>query len=394
MRQVAFILTLILMLTTCCNSGSQHERILADINHLTLTDADSARQMLLDMSDKMENAPEDVKAYYQLLTVKANDKALIRHTSDSLICHVAEYFEQHPQSGHLPEAYYYVGRANSDMQNGEKAILYYQKALLIDSTHVTRTLKIRIYAQMSNIYLRNGLYDEAIDMLQLARFYCQEIGDTTGARYCTEDIAAATELQKDTSIQATSKAGMMIRVQKLNTQIKNQLLNERNAQLEKENSQEHFFIWTISFVALLAIAAAIWYIRHLHKQRAFREEEATNVLFPPKNKRQFYDKEIKLLLDTHITNNKVLKDADWITIEERLLAAFPNFKERLFKSYNFSDTEYHICMLIKMEVPPSSIAKLMAIGVSTVSTNRLRMQQKVFDGEGTAKDWDKFILSL
>ena len=193
MRQVAFILTLILMLTTCCNSGSQHERILADINHLTLTDADSARQMLLDMSDKMENAPEDVKAYYQLLTVKANDKALIRHTSDSLICHVAEYFEQHPQSGHLPEAYYYVGRANSDMQNGEKAILYYQKALLIDSTHVTRTLKIRIYAQMSNIYLRNGLYDEAIDMLQLARFYCQEIGDTTGARYCTEDIAAATE---------------------------------------------------------------------------------------------------------------------------------------------------------------------------------------------------------
>jgi hypothetical protein len=51
-------------------------------------------------------------------------------------------------------------------------------------------------------------------------------------------------------------------------------------------------------------------------------------------------------------------------------------------------------MLIKMEVSPSDIAKLMAMGPSAVSQNRLRMQQKVFNGEGTAKDWDKFILSL
>ena len=239
MRQVAFILTLMLMLTTCCNSGSQHERILTDINHLTLTNADSARQMLINMSDEMESATEDEKAYYQLLTVKANDKAFIKHTSDSLICHVAEYFEQHPENGHLPEAYYYVGRANSDMQNGEKALFYFQKALLVDSTHITKTLKIRIYAQMSNISLRNGLFEEAISTLQLARFYCQEIDDTVGMRYCTEDIAAAIEMQKDTSLQAASKAGIMLRIQNLNTQIKNQLLNDRNIQLEKKNCEKN-----------------------------------------------------------------------------------------------------------------------------------------------------------
>jgi predicted transcriptional regulator len=51
-------------------------------------------------------------------------------------------------------------------------------------------------------------------------------------------------------------------------------------------------------------------------------------------------------------------------------------------------------MLIKSEVSPTNIAKLMAISNSAVSQNRLRMQQKVFDGEGTAKDWDNFILSL
>lgn len=395
MRQVAFILTLMLMLTTCCNSGSQHERILADINHLTLTNADSARQVLMDMSGEMGSATEDEKAYYQLLTVKANDKAFIKHTSDSLISRVAEYFEQHPESGHLPEAYYYVGRVNSDMQNGEKALFYFQKALLVDSTHITKTLKIRIYAQMSNIYLRNGLFEEAIGTLQLARFYCQEIDDTVGMRYCTEDIAAAIEMQKDTSLQTASKTGMMLRIQNLNTQIKNQLLNDKNVQLEKKSSQEQFFIWAISIVALFAIAAATWAVFHLRSQRMRRKEEKkTEVASPSQSKRKFYDKEVSQLLETHIINNKVLKNADWKYVEERLLLAFPNFKEKLFSSYHFSDTEYRICMLIKMEVSPSDIAKLMAMGTSAVSQNRLRMQQKVFDGEGTAKDWDKFILSL
>lgn len=90
----------------------------------------------------------------------------------------------------------------------------------------------------------------------------------------------------------------------------------------------------------------------------------------------------------------MLKDSDWKKIEAGLLKAYPAFKEKLLGLYALSDTEYRICMLIKMEVSPSNIADLMAISKSAVSQNRLRMQQKVFDGEGTAKDWDKFVLSL
>ena len=89
-----------------------------------------------------------------------------------------------------------------------------------------------------------------------------------------------------------------------------------------------------------------------------------------------------------------MKDAEWKKIEEKLLKAHPTFKEQLFALYPLSDTEYRICMLIKMEVSPSNIAKLMAFSNSAVTQNRLRMQQKVFDGEGTAKDWDNFVLSL
>ena len=160
-----------LMLTTCCNEVSQHERVLSDIDSLllqpglTTAGADSARQMLLHMSQEMEDADEDTRAYYNLLRVKADERAKKKHVSDSLICTVVQHFEQHDPSGHLPEAYYVAGCVNSYLQNGEKALLYFQKALLCDSTRTTTFLKSRCYAQVGHIYMRNGLLQEALEMV-------------------------------------------------------------------------------------------------------------------------------------------------------------------------------------------------------------------------------------
>ena len=145
MRKVASILLFMLMLTTCCNRVSQHERILSDIDSLTATDAVSARKMLLNMSQEMEGADADTKAYYNLLRVKADERAKKEHTSDSLICAVAEYFEQHDPNGHLAEAYFYAGLVNSSLQNGEKALLYFQKALLCDEENASPYLKSHCY---------------------------------------------------------------------------------------------------------------------------------------------------------------------------------------------------------------------------------------------------------
>lgn len=390
MRKVTFFLTLLLMLTTCCNRRSQHERVLAHIDSLTETDADSARRMLMHIREDMENADEGTRAYYDLLKVKADDKALVKHTSDSLICAVARYFERHPKSGHLPEAYYYVGRANSDIQNGEKALIYFQKALIEDSTHVTTRLKSRLYAQIGYIYLRNGLLEEAISMQQLAFFYCKEIGDTIGMKYSSEDIQTIHALLKDSTIPKMPQTEVLVRVQKLNTQIKNQILRDKNAQLQEENKKERTIAWIASAVifALLLAVAIILYKRRNAASSTISETQT------PCTKRQFYDKDISELLTTHIYNNKILKPTDWTLIEERLLQTFPTFRDDLFSLYHLSETEYHICLLIKLEVSPSNMAKLMATGTSTISQSRLRMQQKVFNGQGTAKDWDNYVLSL
>lgn len=386
MRRTVLSFILLIILTTCCTRrGRQYDAVLADIDSLTEVEADSARKRLAALKPQMEGVKESTRAYYDLLCVKAADKAKVKHTSDSLICEVARYYEAHPKSGHLPEAYYYVGRANSDMQNGEKALIYFQKALLEDSIHVTTRLRSRVFAQMGYIYLRNGLLEDAINMQQLAHFYCEQIGDTLGMRYSAEDIETIRAMSKDLPVSEYSKNEMRAKVQRLNTLVKNQILSSENSKLQSENEEKEHLVWVITLSAVVVAAALVALLLTLRHRRKKQDVPTAQ---------RFYDKDVDHLLTTHIYNNKVLKTADWQVIEERLLASFPTFRNRLYSLYNLSETEYHICLLIKAEVSPSNMAKLMATGNSTISQNRLRMQQKVFNGEGTAKDWDKFILSL
>ena len=386
MRRTVLSFILLIILTTCCTRrGRQYDAVLADIDSLTEVEADSARKRLAALKPQMEGVKESTRAYYDLLCVKAADKAKVKHTSDSLICEVARYYEAHPKSGHLPEAYYYVGRANSDMQNGEKALIYFQKALLEDSIHVTTRLRSRVFAQMGYIYLRNGLLEDAINMQQLAHFYCEQIGDTLGMRYSAEDIETIRAMSKDLPVSEYSKNEMRAKVQRLNTLVKNQILSSENSKLQSENEEKEHLVWVITLSAVVVAAALVALLLTLRHRRKKQDVPTAQ---------RFYDKDVDHLLTTHIYNNKVLKTADWQVIEERLLASFPTFRDRLYSLYNLSETEYHICLLIKAEVSPSNMAKLMATGNSTISQNRLRMQQKVFNGEGTAKDWDKFILSL
>ena len=204
-------------------------------------------------------------------------------------------------------------------------------------------------------------------------------------RYSAEDIETIRAMSKDLPVSEYSKNEMRAKVQRLNTLVKNQILSSENSKLQSENEEKEHLVWVIALSAVVVAAALVALLLTLRHRRKKQDVPIAQ---------RFYDKDVDHLLTTHIYNNKVLKTADWQVIEERLLASFPTFRDRLYSLYNLSETEYHICLLIKAEVSPSNMAKLMATGNSTISQNRLRMQQKVFNGEGTAKDWDKFIHSL
>lgn len=87
-----------------------------------------------------------------------------------------------------------------------------------------------------------------------------------------------------------------------------------------------------------------------------------------------------------------LSNEDWIELSDLIEQLIPSFPQMLKNS--LTEKEYHICLLIRLHISPSSISNLVGLSNSGVSLSRKRMLEKVCGKDGTPKDFDKFILSL
>ena len=372
-----------------CDNDAQMMRTLAEADSLIQTNADRAKHILNAMQDDVESANDDVRAYYSLLKVKTDDKLFVQHKDDSLISYATTYYERVGDS-HLSEAYYFAGRTYSDMLQSEKALFYFLKALE-DSVNVSDFRRSRIFAQIGYVLLRNDLLEEAKKMQELSYFYCSQINDTLGMRYSSEDIHTIDSLIQSGACDSSALNEKMLILQRVNDKVKISALRRENKTLHSGKQSDNTLLFTIIAIILIAVAGIGI---TLYRRNKYKDNEDTTQSSEALPTNKFYDEDIIKMIDSHVKVNKVLKDSEWSMMEEKLLASYPDFKEKLYSRINLSDTEYHICLLLKQDIAPSKIAKVMALGVSSVSQSRLRMQQKAFNGDGTAKDWDRFILSL
>ena len=86
----SLLLVLLLLGFCACGHGS-YPSVLLRADSLASVAPDSARVLLARWADSAGHAPERVRMYHRLLTIKAADKAYVRHTSDSLIKKVVAY---------------------------------------------------------------------------------------------------------------------------------------------------------------------------------------------------------------------------------------------------------------------------------------------------------------
>ena len=126
--------------------------------------------------------------YYQLICLKAKDKAYITHTSDSSILQILKYYEQKGEKKHLPEAYYYAGRVYRDLGDAPQALDYYQKALDVSQSSKDYKLISRIYSQMGTLYLYQRVYNEALSVFKKSYNYDILSNDSIGQIYSLRDI--------------------------------------------------------------------------------------------------------------------------------------------------------------------------------------------------------------
>ncbi len=122
--------------------------------------------------------------FYDFLSIKARDKAYIRHQSDSLILDVMDYYSSHGDGNMHAEALYYGGRVYSDLGDLPNALRYFHDALdeLPEDTE-DLDLRSRILSQTGRLLNKLRLYDEAIPYIESSIGLDRRMNDTKNEVY-------------------------------------------------------------------------------------------------------------------------------------------------------------------------------------------------------------------
>ena len=149
MKLLRIIAAVVTALYFCsCQQNDIQIKQLANIDSVADTDAERALNMLDSIRPYMKNATEASRNYYELLKIKAQDKAYIPQTSDSTITRLVEYYENKGDKRLLPKAYYYAGRIYRKLHDATQAVKYFNMAETSAKKYSKDTkLLANIYAQ-------------------------------------------------------------------------------------------------------------------------------------------------------------------------------------------------------------------------------------------------------
>lgn len=173
MKKVRLLFPILLLMCICACTNKPYPQSLRVADSLIHNNPDSAVILLEELKRSMAFEPQATQMYYQLLTIKAKDKAYITHTSDSLIKTVVKYYEERKDRERLPETYYYAGRVYRDLGDAPQALEYLQKAIDASSDqNGNYQLKSRIYSQMGYLYLYQDIYDKTPEVFKEAYKGC------------------------------------------------------------------------------------------------------------------------------------------------------------------------------------------------------------------------------
>lgn len=187
LRPAHILILLLAALFWGCKRVPQYPMELLRIDSLCYVNPDSGLVQLENLARQMAEADEPIRNYYQLLLVKAHDKAFHKHSSANNILSVLRYYEKMEDSRMLPEAYYYAGRVMRDLGDTPQALDYFQKGLdaldrKTSAAQESNSLRLRsvIYAQMGYLLRLQHLSDQAIEAMKMTYHFDSINQDTTG----------------------------------------------------------------------------------------------------------------------------------------------------------------------------------------------------------------------
>ena len=93
-----------------------------------------------------------------------------------------------------------------------------------------------------------------------------------------------------------------------------------------------------------------------------------------------------------ISEKEKITPEDWEELVTIINSTYNNFTERLQVLYpDISGHEIRICILLKMAIPPLTIANITAHSKQAITSSRKKLYEKTHNQAGTPDLWDKFI---
>ena len=164
MIYVRLLLFMILLSVFSACSGERDAR-LSRVDELSRDSLDKATVLFATIN--RDSLSKSDCNYYDLLTIKLNDKRYVVHTSDSLIRKVMDYAKSHKDDGYYPEALYYGGRVYADIGDYPTALRYFNKALdELTEDNSDMELYCRVLSQTGRLLDKLRLYDQAIPFIE------------------------------------------------------------------------------------------------------------------------------------------------------------------------------------------------------------------------------------
>lgn len=147
-----------------CSKNQPDPRLIAAEAHI-YEDPKAAIEELERMNPEEYDKAD--RRLYDLLMIKAADKAYVRHTSDSLILQTIDYFKSHGPKGRYSEALYYGGRVYSDMGDAPSALDYFHRSLEnLPEDSINSDFEGNVVSQMGRLLGDLKIYSEALKYLE------------------------------------------------------------------------------------------------------------------------------------------------------------------------------------------------------------------------------------
>ena len=334
-----------------------------------------------DMKDSALLALSEVYSLYNEIGAEQQASALCCSMAD--ICRQQKDYAQAEKNMCEFEAFSGLFDENGNIVRGREMYYSFKGLLCLDT--FDKANAEHFFRKLLRVADNYDKKIAAFDGLQ--RFYTKYFNKDSLVKYVTLSDSICSIAHNEVEMQKTIQAQALY----------DYTHSERLAH-QKELEANRFkttLIVVCSLSAIMILLFVIAYIRYRDEKQRLRDR--IRLLSGYAVNKNLYDSPIAQHFRQLLKANpyQIPSLSDWKELKTVISQELPDFHEKLqTDSYQLSDNEYDICMLIKIQTSCSDIARLLQCSRSNVTHIRERIFKQLFSKNGKADELDEYIMSL